>query len=65
MKIFILLTGCLFSNLLFAQDMSHSKPGDRYYKELPNPKQANFTEWNNLANDINVSYASDNIRYPK
>ena len=65
MKIFILLTGCLFSNLLFAQDMSHSKPGDRYYKELPNPKQANFPEWNNLANDINVSYASDNIRYPK
>ncbi len=50
---------------LVAQDMSYSRPGNMLYNELPNPADTPLKEWANLKTDINVSYASDNIRYAK
>jgi hypothetical protein len=59
--IFILLTG----KLVFCQDMSFSKPGKSYYDEMPNPAKTDPAEWSDLSKDVNVSFASDNVRYPK
>ncbi|WEK20989.1 MAG: DUF6067 family protein [Candidatus Pedobacter colombiensis] len=56
---------CLATEVLFAQDRSHSKGADQFYKELPNPVATNVKAWAKLPNDINVSFASDNVRYPK
>ncbi len=64
MKIFVCLFFCLIGKL-FAQDLSHSKPGDKFYLELPNPAKTDVTEWQKISKDINVSYANDNVRYPK
>ena len=61
----LLLIACLVSKTLFAQDMSYSKPGNNFYQELPDPAITNIEEWSKLSNDINVSFASDNVRYPK
>jgi len=57
----IFLTG----STLFAQDMSFSKPGNNGYKELPNPAKTPITEWVKVKGDVNVSFASDNVRYSK
>ena len=67
MKPIFLLIACLtlLSPGIFAQDMSYSKPGKDYYSELPNPAKTPVEEWSKERDDINVSFASDNIRYPK
>jgi hypothetical protein len=65
MRILLLLTICLAGNLLSAQDMSYSKPGKNNYRELPNPVKTPVEEWSKITGDIHVSFASDNIRYPK
>ena len=64
-KIKVLLIACLFGKGIIAQDLSYSKPGATYYKELPNPATTNLAEWSKVSKDINVSYGSDNIKYPK
>src|SRR6188508_1649157 len=48
-----------------AQDLSYSKPGVQYYSELPNPVVTDKSAWNKMTSDIAVSYASDNVKYPK
>ena len=59
-----LITGLLCSNLA-AQDLSYSKPGNTFYKELANPVETNTKEWARISQTINVSFASDNVRYAK
>jgi hypothetical protein len=51
--------------VISAQDLSYSTPGNTFYKELDNPVQTNLQEWARIQKAVNVSYASDNIRYPK
>lgn len=65
MKKILFLVACLTGTTLFAQDMSFSKPGNTFYRELPNPAITPAEEWSKVLNDINVSFANDNIRYPK
>ena len=71
MRIFFLFIICITGKLLSAQesryspDLSHSKPGDKYYRELPNPQKTDLKEWPGLSAEINVSFADDNTRYPK
>lgn len=62
--VFLLFT-LLFSNVIFAQDLSYSKPGNNFYSEMSNPVKANPEEWAKISNAVNVSFASDNIKYPK
>jgi hypothetical protein len=50
---------------LFAQDVSFSLAGKKLYQELPNPAKTPFEEWSKVGKDINVHFASDNIRYSK
>jgi hypothetical protein len=64
-RIALLLITSLFSNILSAQDLSYSKPGNTYYPDLPNPVKTNKQEWSKVRKAINVSFASDNVRYPK
>ena len=65
MKNQIILTLCLAGNTLFAQDMSFSKPGKQLYQEMPNPAKTPLEAWSKVTADVNVSFASDNVRYPK
>ncbi len=64
-KIALLLIAGLISNILSAQDLSYSKPGSTYYPDLPDPVKTNKQEWSKVRKAINVSFASDNVRYPK
>ena len=63
--IIFLLILCFFSSTISAQDLSFSKPGKKYYRELPNPVQTDAKEWSEISKSVNVSFASDNIRFPK
>jgi hypothetical protein len=65
MKKLFLLTICLVSYTIFAQDLSFSKPEKSLYRELPNPAKTPVEEWSKVKDDINVSFANDNVRYPK
>jgi hypothetical protein len=65
MKKLLLLVIFSGSFSLFAQDLSFSKPGKFIYQELQNPARTPVEQWSKVANDINVSFADDNIRYPK
>jgi len=65
MKNPLFLIVCLISKSLFAQDMSYSKPGKTFYQQLPDPAITLTEEWSRLSDDINISFASDNVRYPK
>lgn len=65
MKKLLLLALCFFSCTIFAQDMSFSKPGKTYYPELPNPAKTSVEEWSKVDGNINVNFASDNVRYPR
>jgi hypothetical protein len=64
-RILFVLTICLAANLLFAQDMSYGRSGKNIYMELTNPAKTPMAEWSKVKSDISVSFASDNIRYPK
>ena len=46
-------------------DKSFSLPGKNYYEELSNPFQFSAAEWAKVTSEINVSFADDNVRYPK
>lgn len=65
MKKLFLLTVLLGSITLFAQDLSFSKPDNNRYNELPNPAKTPVDEWLKVSTDVNVSFGSDNVRYPK
>ena len=60
MRKLLSLTIFLGSSVLFAQDLSFSKPGNNIYKELPNPAETSAEEWSKVTFDVNVSFASDN-----
>jgi hypothetical protein len=55
----------IISNTLIAQDLSYSKPGKTFYPELANPVETDTEEWAGIPRAVNVSFASDNVRYPK
>lgn len=65
MKKLLFLSILFISSTIFAQDISFSKPGKNFYRELPNPAKTPVEEWSKVSNDINVSFGSDNVRYPK
>jgi hypothetical protein len=65
MKKLMIMAFCLTTSTLIAQDLSFSKPDNNVYKELPNPAKTPVESWSKVTNDINVSFASDNVRYPK
>lgn len=65
MKTLILISIILCSTPLLAQDMSYSRPGHDLYWELPNPARTPAEEWSKVTSEVNVSFASDNVRYPK
>lgn len=64
-SIAIALLFLLGFNMLSAQDLSFSRPGKKCYKEMDNPATPDLKEWSALKKPVNVSFASDNIRYPK
>jgi hypothetical protein len=47
------------------KDMSYSKFGHRAYSELKNPATTPLEAWAKVEEDVNVSFADDNKRYPK
>ena len=57
----LLLSGCS----TVTKDNSFSLPGKNYYKELSNPAKTPVDEWSKVTSNINVSFASDNVRYPR
>ncbi len=65
MKIIVFLILSLITASSFSQDVSFSKPGKNIYAEMPNPAKADLETWSKLKSDVNVSFADDNIRYPK
>ncbi len=65
MRKFLFIIILLSGKTLIAQDMSYSKPGSNLYWELPNPARTPAEEWSKVTADVNVSFASDNVRYPK
>jgi|WetSurMetagenome_2_1015567.scaffolds.fasta_scaffold97056_1 hypothetical protein len=65
MQKILFLAICLCSKTIFAQDTSYSQSGKDFYQELPDPAKTQITAWSNVRNDLNVSFASDNVRYPK
>ncbi len=56
-----LFTGCSSST----KDLSYSRPGQMYYEELPNPVMPDTEAWSPMKGKVSVSFASDNVRYPK
>ena len=65
MKNALILFACLNVTAVSAQDLSYSKPGKQFYAEPANPASTDKAAWNKLAADVNVSFASDNVKYPK
>jgi hypothetical protein len=65
----IILSVILISLFIFdkavGQDKSFSLPGKQEYQELKNPALASAAEWARVNDEVNVSFASDNVRYPK
>jgi Domain of unknown function (DUF4091) len=48
-----------------AQDLSYSKIGNSYFRELENPVQTNLESWSKLSQQVYVSFADDQVRYAK
>ena len=65
MKKLLIIVLALAGSTLYAQDMSYSIPGKTLYQEMPNPAKTPVETWAKVTGDINVSFASSNIRYPK
>ncbi len=65
MKKLLIIALALACSTLYAQDMSYSLPGKTIYQEMPNPAKTPVEAWSKVPNDVNVSFASDNVRYPK
>lgn len=49
----------------YNSDKSYSKPGKKFYSELKNPAATPIEEWAKVTSDFQVSFADDNIRYPR
>ena len=47
------------------RDMNYSTQGKNFYSELKNPAVTPVDEWSALTENVKVSFADDNIRYPK
>jgi hypothetical protein len=65
MRNVLFIATLLLCNLAFAQDRSHSRPDDLKYEELPDPHPGSEAEWSKPGKKVNVSFADDNVRYPK
>jgi hypothetical protein len=65
MKNLLIIVLTLASCTLYGQDMSYSLPGKTTYQEMPNPAKTPAEAWAKVTTDVNVSFASDNVRYPK
>jgi hypothetical protein len=65
MKSIVFFILSFMSGAVFAQDLSYSKPNQMHYEEMPNPKSTDVKEWAKLVKNVNVSFADDNVRYPK
>ncbi len=65
MKYVVVLLACLMAIPSIAQDLSYSRPGAQYYRELPNPAKTDRAAWAKLRNNVDVSFASDNEKYSK
>jgi hypothetical protein len=65
MKKYVCLLGILYCLSATGQDLSFSKKGLIYYAESANPAKTDMAEWAKVKQDVNVSFASDNIRYQK
>jgi hypothetical protein len=65
MRKLLLLIICAACNALYSQDLSFSKHSNNLYQELTNPASTPVEEWSKVICDINVSFGSDNVRYPK
>lgn len=61
--LFLCISFCCYPAL--SQDLSYSKPGKIFYQEMVNPSATPAEEWSKLTKDVNVGFASDNVRYPK
>ena len=59
--VLVVVAGCSTSS----SDMSYSKPGKNFYSEMKNPAEPNAGEWSGLKDIVKISFADDNIRYPK
>ncbi len=64
-KLVLLLSTGIICTTLMAQDLSYSKSGHTFYPELANPVETDTKEWAGITKAVNVSFASDNVRYPK
>ena len=65
MKKLIIIVLALSGITLYAQDMSYSLPGKNVYQEMTYPVKTPVEAWAKVKGDVNVSFASDNVRYPK
>jgi len=65
MKKIVILFILFYCGVLLAQDVSFSKPGGNFYQEMANPSATPAGEWSKLNKDVNISFGSSNIRYPK
>src|SRR5512133_3816669 len=65
MKKTVCFLALLSSFTAYGQDLSLNKTGTSLYAEMEHPVKADPAEWAALKQNVNVSFASDNIRYPK
>ncbi|MGE5419045.1 MAG: hypothetical protein ACM3UT_02620, partial [Chloroflexota bacterium] len=65
MKKIVCILGFISFFTAYGQDLSFSKKGSVFYSEMSNPVKGNPAEWAAVKQDVNVSFASDNIRYAK
>jgi hypothetical protein len=65
MKKLLIIALALAGSTLYAQDRSYSLPGRSIYPEMTNPSKTPVDLWAKASHDVNVSFASDNVRYPK
>lgn len=59
-KIVFFLFTCLICSLTFAQDLSYSKPGKKFYREMDNPLMPDSEEWAKISDSVNVNFISEN-----
>ena len=64
MKRFIVIIACLAANS-HAQDLSYRKPADEFYQEVTHPVKMDRTVGQPVANEVNLSYVDDRVRYLK
>jgi hypothetical protein len=60
-----IFVACIAAINSYTQDLSYSKPGNNFYKEMANPAATPMEEWAKIPKSVNAGFASDNVRYPK